>query len=96
MLSRRWVLFAVAVAVLAYGCWWLGEWQFHRLEDRQQRNAVTERNLAAEPQPVEDVLAVGEPVDPSEEWLRVRATGTYDDTGTIVVRPGRCAEVVFR
>jgi cytochrome oxidase assembly protein ShyY1 len=86
MLSRRWLLFALAVVVLAYGCWWLGEWQFHRLEERQQRNAVTERNLAAEPQPVEDVLAVGEPVDPSEEWLRVRATGTYDDARTVIVR----------
>jgi cytochrome oxidase assembly protein ShyY1 len=86
MLSRRWLLFALAVVVLAYGCWWLGEWQFHRLEDRQERNAVTERNLAADPQPVEDVLAVGEPVDPSEEWLRVRATGSYDVAGTVIVR----------
>ena len=61
MLSRRWLLFALAVAVLAYGCWWLGEWQFSRLEERKERNAVTERNLAAEPRPVADVLGVGEP-----------------------------------
>ena len=52
----------MAVALLAYGCWWLGEWQFHRLEDRQHRNAVVERNLAADPVPVEEVLAPGRPV----------------------------------
>jgi cytochrome oxidase assembly protein ShyY1 len=86
MLSRRWVLFALAVAVLAYGCWWLGEWQFHRLEDRKESNAVTEHNLVADPQPVEDVLAVGEPVDSDEEWLRVRARGEYDDSQTVIVR----------
>ena len=86
MLSRRWLLFALAVAVLAYGCWWLGEWQFSRLEERKERNAVTERNLAAAPRPVEDVLAVGEPVDSEEEWLRVRATGTYDADESVIVR----------
>ena len=86
ILSRRWLLFALAVAVLAYGCWWLGEWQFSRLEERKERNAVTERNLAAEPRPVADVLGVGEPVDPGEEWLRVRATGTYDADQSVIVR----------
>ncbi|MGA9749599.1 MAG: SURF1 family protein [Nocardioides sp.] len=86
MLSRRWVLFAVTVALLAYGSWWLGEWQFHRLDDRRARNAVTERNLAADPRAVEDVLAVGEPVDREEEWLRVRAEGVYDADASIIVR----------
>ena len=31
MVSRRWALFAVVVVVLAYGCYLLGQWQFHRL-----------------------------------------------------------------
>jgi cytochrome oxidase assembly protein ShyY1 len=86
MLSRRWLLVAVVVALLAYGCWWLGEWQFHRLEDRKERNAITERNLVADPAPVEDVLAVGRPVDPEDEWRRVRAEGTYDEDASVVVR----------
>jgi cytochrome oxidase assembly protein ShyY1 len=86
MLSRRWLLFAVAVSLLAYGCWWLGEWQFQRLEERRERNAVTERNLAADPRPVEDVLAAGEPVDPEEEWQRVRAEGRYVESSTVIVR----------
>ena len=86
LLSRRWLLFAVVVGLLAYGCWWLGEWQFHRLEERERSNAVTERNLAADPVPVEQVLAPGRPVSDQDEWRRVSAEGTYDETASVVVR----------
>ena len=86
MLSRRWLLFAVAVALMAYGSWWLGEWQFDRLEDRRRSNTVTERNLAADPVPVEGVLAPGRPVSEQDEWRRVTAVGTYDEAASIVVR----------
>lgn len=86
LLSRRWVLFFVAVLFLAYLAFRLGEWQFSRLEDRESRNAVTERNLAAEPAPVDSVLAEGEPVDSEEEWLRVRAVGRYVADESVVVR----------
>ena len=86
MLARRWVLFGLAVVVLALGCYRLGEWQFDRLQDREQRNDWTRANLAADPAPVEDVLAVGEQVPADQEWLRVRATGEYDGDATVVVR----------
>ena len=39
------------VVVLAYATWWLGEWQFGRLEDRKRDNAVVERNEALAPPP---------------------------------------------
>ncbi|WP_246456153.1 SURF1 family protein [Nocardioides mesophilus] len=86
LFSRRWLLFAVTVAVLAYGCWWLGEWQFHRLADRKQDNARTERNLTLPPAPVDDVLAPGRPVAHADEWRRVRATGEYVESKSIVLR----------
>ena len=86
LLSRRWILFLGAVVVLAYLAFRLGEWQFSRLEDREARNAVVERNLDAAPVPVAEVLAVEEPVAAEEEWRRVVARGEYAADETVVVR----------
>jgi cytochrome oxidase assembly protein ShyY1 len=86
VLSRRWLLFAVAVGLIAWGTWWLGEWQFHRLAERKATNAVVSRNEARDPAPVADVLAPGRPVPASQEWRRVTATGTYDTADTVIVR----------
>ena len=86
LVSRRWVLFAIAVAVAAYGAWLLGEWQFHRLADRKASNAIVERNTTAPASPVSDVLAPGRPVDAADEWRVVNATGTYVPEDTVIVR----------
>ncbi len=86
LLSRRWVLFAITVALLAWGAWWLGEWQFHRLEDRKQRNAVVERNEAAPPADVAEVMPVDGEVSVQDEWRTVTATGQYAVADTIIVR----------
>ena len=86
LFTRRWVLFGLAVVLMSLGAWRLGEWQFDRLHDREQRNEWTRTNLAAEPAPVEDVLSVTDAVDPDQEWLKVRATGEYDAAATVVVR----------
>jgi len=86
LLSRRWVLFALAVVVLAYGCYLLGRWQFHRLHDREATNTQTRTNLAAAPVSVDDVLAPGRAVAAKTEWLRVSATGTYDRASSVIVR----------
>ncbi len=86
LLTRRWILFLLAVVVLALGCVRLGEWQFHRLHDREQRNAWAERNMSAAPAPVADVLAVDRAVPQSAEWRQVTVSGTYDAAETVVVR----------
>jgi len=86
LLSRRWALFALTVIVLAALAWRLGEWQFHRLDERVARNAIIERNLDEPPVPVDQVLAEGDPVSRDEQWRRVTATGHYDTANTVVVR----------
>lgn len=86
LLSRRWLLFLGAVVVLAYLAFRLGEWQFDRLEDREQRNAVVERNLDADPVPAQDVLEVGRPVAAEDEWRHVSVRGVYAEDETVVVR----------
>lgn len=86
LLSRRWIGFAVVVVLLAYLAWWLGGWQFDRLDERRAANSVVQHNEVADPVPVADVLAPGRAVDPGDEWRLVSATGTYDADNTIVVR----------
>jgi cytochrome oxidase assembly protein ShyY1 len=86
LLSRRWVLFAITVALLAWATWLLGEWQFHRLADRKELNATIARNTSAPAAPVSEVLEPGRPVSASEEWRVVTATGTYAPDETVIVR----------
>jgi cytochrome oxidase assembly protein ShyY1 len=86
LFTRRWVLFALVVVLLAYACWLLGQWQFHRLADRKHSNAIVSRNEHAPPAPVGDVLAPGRPVSENDEYRVVSATGTYDPAHTVVLR----------
>lgn len=86
LLSRRWILFAVVVVLLTYLAWTLGQWQFHRLADRKESNAITLRNEDAPPVPVGEVLAPGRPVSAQDEWRLVTATGRYASEDTVIVR----------
>lgn len=86
LFTRRWVLFALTVMVLAYASTLLGQWQFHRLHQRKADNALVARNLARPPVPADSVLRVGKPADSQDEWRRVVAHGTWDDKHTIVLK----------
>jgi cytochrome oxidase assembly protein ShyY1 len=86
LLSRRWILFAVAVVLMAYGAVRLGQWQFHRLEERKASNAIVRHNLVADPLPAQQVLEPGQPVSGQHEWRQVSATGRYVPEQTVVVR----------
>ena len=86
LLSRRWLLFALTVVLIAWATWWLGQWQFHRLADRKASNAVISHNEGLDPAPVQDVLGSGRDVTSADEWRQVTATGTYDTADTVVVR----------
>ncbi|MDP9444805.1 MAG: SURF1 family protein, partial [Actinomycetota bacterium] len=86
LLSRRWLLFAVAVAVLGVACWRLGVWQFQRLEERRADNSVIARNLEADPVPVTTVLAADRPLGEQEQWRRVWLRGRYAAAEQVLVR----------
>ncbi|ROR90662.1 SURF1 family protein [Nocardioides aurantiacus] len=86
LLSRRWVVFAVVVALLAYLTLLLGQWQFGRLEDRKQENRIVSTNLRAAPVPVEEVLSTDRQPPAEAAWQRVTARGTWDDEHTIVLK----------
>lgn len=86
LLTRRWILFALVVIGFAYLAFRLGEWQHHRLETRRASNAQTETNLAAKPVPATTVMSVGSEPAQADEWRTVRATGAYDDSGTVLIR----------
>jgi cytochrome oxidase assembly protein ShyY1 len=86
LLSRRWIAFALVVALLAYGAWWLGEWQFRRLEDRKADNTVVRANEDRAVTPVADVLSPDSDPSEQDEWRVVSATGTYDEAHTVVIR----------
>ncbi len=86
LLSRRWVLFAVVVAFLAWVAVQLGQWQFHRLDDRKAENRIVSTNLQAPPEPVADVLSQEQAPSAQDEWRRVTVHGTWDDRHTVVLK----------
>jgi cytochrome oxidase assembly protein ShyY1 len=86
LISRRWLLFAVVVAGLAWGASLLGQWQFHRLDERRAENQLVASNLDAAPVPIDDLLAVGRPAADDHEWREVVVHGTWDDAHTIVLK----------
>lgn len=86
LLSRRWLLFGAAVVLLGVACWRLGEWQFHRLEDRRTDNEIIERNLAAQPVDAREVMRADQPLPRSQQWRRVTLSGEYDVSNQVVVR----------
>lgn len=86
MLSRRWALFAITVVLLAYASWWLGGWQFGRLDDRKANNSIIAANEVRAAAPVETVLSPDRAVGKMDEWRLVTATGTYATDQTVIVR----------
>ena len=81
--TRRWLLFLLTVIVLTAGCYWLGVWQFHRLDSRKNGNDVIRTNEHKTPVLAEQVTW---PVSRADQWQPVRATGTYDAAHTIIWR----------
>jgi cytochrome oxidase assembly protein ShyY1 len=86
LISRRWILFALAVAGLAWGATLLGQWQFHRLDERRADNRLIADNLDQPPVGIDTLLTVGKPASHHDEWREVVVHGTWDDAHTIVLK----------
>ncbi len=86
LFSRRWIIFFLVVGLLSWLAWILGQWQFHRLDERHERNDIVARNIAAAPVPVDQVMSTEHGPSNEDQWRRVTATGTYDVANTVVVR----------
>jgi cytochrome oxidase assembly protein ShyY1 len=86
LFTRRWVLFAVTVALLAWLATVLGQWQFHRLHDRKAENSLIAGNLDRPPVAIDALLAPGREPGHGHEWRKVVVHGTWDDANTIVLK----------
>jgi cytochrome oxidase assembly protein ShyY1 len=86
LVTLRWLLFVAIVALLAYACVLLGQWQWHRLTSTKANNTIIRTNQKAAPTPVEQVLTQGVNPPSSEQYKVISAVGTYDASQTIIVR----------
>jgi cytochrome oxidase assembly protein ShyY1 len=86
LFTRRWVLFALTVLVLAWLATLLGQWQFHRLHDKKADNSRIATNLDQPPVPIDQLLAPGKEPGQALEWRKVVVHGTWDDAHTIVLK----------
>ncbi|MCL3819459.1 SURF1 family cytochrome oxidase biogenesis protein [Aeromicrobium wangtongii] len=86
LLSARWIGFAIFVVLLAAICTRLGFWQMDKLEQRFDRNDAITKHFGADPVDLSTALPAGIEVDKSNEWTRVRATGTYDVDHQVTVK----------
>ncbi|MDT9592423.1 SURF1 family protein [Nocardioides zeae] len=86
LLSRRWVLFGVVVVLLTYLAYVLGQWQFHRLDDRRDRNELVERNEGQAAVDVREIMSPDVPPTAEQEWAAVTAVGEYAVEDSVVVR----------
>lgn len=87
LLSPRWLLSHVLVALLVVTMVNLGFWQLRRLDEKRDRNELIEARTEMPVVPVEELLPLGDDGAVGEaRFRRVTAEGTYDDGGTVVVR----------
>lgn len=84
LVSRRWILLILAVAMATTLCGFLAQWQLGKNADRSGENARIQRAMQAEPRPLDEVLTVGKPVPVAVEWQPVRAHGRYQDDQVLV------------
>jgi len=84
LVTPRWLGALLLAALLAYTCYHLGWWQYHRYEAKQQRNERLDTHYRAAPVPLSSVLTPAG-LDPDDEWTRATVSGQYAG-GPVYVR----------
>ncbi len=84
LLQPRWLAGHLFVLAVMIACVQLGQWQWHRHEQRSAHDAHLSANLAADPVQLSEHGA--RPVDARTEWRAVTVRGTYDTAGSVLVR----------
>lgn len=85
----RWLALGFIVLIIIPSFFLLSRWQLSRLDERRHFNALVTEHGAAQPVPVDEVMAAGgDPasVGEAQRWLPVTATGRYDERGQVLVR----------
>jgi cytochrome oxidase assembly protein ShyY1 len=84
--TRKWIAFGALMVLLAAVMVWLGLWQLSRYHERSAANARIDAASRAQPVPVGQVLAVGQPPPAGAAWTRVTISGRYDAEHEILAR----------
>jgi len=82
----RWVLLALITLAACALFVVLGRWQWHRHDDRRERNAQVIAALEAPVEPLSAVISSGSGLVPSDEYRQVSLTGEYDAVGQVLQR----------
>ena len=85
LISRRWLGALAGAAAFAVLAFFLGQWQWHRYEAKEERADRISSHYDAAPRPLGEVMgAAALPL--AEDWTRVTARGTYAVDETLLVR----------
>jgi cytochrome oxidase assembly protein ShyY1 len=87
VLSRRWLTALLVAALFSVACVWLGQWQWHRHEEKAARAQRIESHYSASPVPLSRVIPGPDVSLPqAREWTLVTATGRYAAQRLMLVR----------
>lgn len=81
----RWIAFTLAIVAVMALMLAAARWQWHRHQDRQDRNEVIDARRSEPPVPVESVLGLSGFDADRDEWRAVQATGTYLADGQVTI-----------
>lgn len=84
-LTRKWLITTAVVLLAGVVCYWLGQWQWSRYEEKRAKVSAVTNNYSAPPRPLADAWPPG-PVPVADQWTRVTATGTYAADTQLLVR----------